>query len=125
MVPARLLFDSRQDLAVGGVRAAATGSGEAAHLAYTAEDGDLLLDVYDTGSGRVRLEGQVLLTGPEQARVFEVSVIAPGFSARTRQGDELGRFTLADVPKVPCQLRATNGVITIVAEVNLDASGER
>ena len=122
---ARLLFDSRQDLAAGGMRAAATGSGEAVHLAYTTEHGDLLLDVYDTGAGRLRLEGQVLLTGPEQARVFEVSLAGPGFSARTRQGDALGRFTLSDVPRVPCQLRASNGVITIVAEVNLDAGGDR
>jgi hypothetical protein len=124
-VLARLLFDSRQDLAAGGMRAAATGSGEAVHLAYTTEDGDLLLDVYDTGTGRVRLEGQVLLTGPEQARVFEVSVTAPGFRARSRDGDALGRFTVADVPKVPCQLRASNGVITIVADVNLDVGEDR
>ena len=124
LVRARLLFDSRQDLAAGGVRAAASGNGEAVHLAYTTEDGDLLLDVYDTGTGRVRLEGQVLLTGPGQAQVFEVSVTAPGFSARTREGDALGRFTLPDLPKVPCQLRASNGVITIVAKVDLDAGGD-
>ena len=119
LVQARLLFDSREDVAAAGMRAAAAGS-EAVHLAYTTEDGDLLLDVYDTRAGRVRLEGQVLLAEPRGAPVFEVSVTGPDFTARTKGGDTLGRFSLPDVPKAACRLQASNGVITIVAEVNLD-----
>jgi hypothetical protein len=119
LVQARLLFDSREDVAVAGMRAAAAGT-EAVHLAYTTEDGDLLLDVYDTRAGRVRLEGQVLLAEPHGAPVFEVSMTGPGFTARTKDGDTLGRFTLPDVPKAACRLRASNGVITIMADVNLD-----
>jgi hypothetical protein len=122
LVQARLLFDSRQDVAAAGMRAVAPGS-EAVHLAYTTEDGDLLLDVYDTRAGRVRLEGQVLLTEPRGAPVFEASVTGPDFTARTRDGDALGRFSLPDVPKAACRLRASNGVITIVADVNLDQGG--
>jgi hypothetical protein len=122
LVQARLLFDSREDVAAAGMRAVAAGS-EAVHLAYTSEDGDLLLDVYDTRAGRVRLEGQVLLAEPRGAPVFEVSVTGPDFTARTRDGDTLGRFSLPDVPKTACRLRASNGVITIVADVNLDQGG--
>ena len=62
-VQAQLLFDSRQDLAPAGVRAG-SGGDDAVHLAYTAEAGDLLLDVYRLGADLVRLDGQVLLAEP-------------------------------------------------------------
>lgn len=117
LVRAQLLFDSREDVAAAGLRAVVSG-GEVVHLAYTMEAGDLLLDVYEAGQGRVRLEGQVLLAEPGPP-VFEVSVSSPGCTVRTIDGDELGRFSLREVPQARCQLRATNGVITIVAELNL------
>jgi hypothetical protein len=123
-VHAHLLFDSRQDLAPAGIRAG-SGSGDAVHLAYTAEAGDLLLDVYQVGAGQVRLDGQVLLADPQSAApIFEASVAAAGFKVRTRDGDELGRFCLHDVPRARCQLRATNGLVTIVADLDLDPRGD-
>lgn len=121
-VPARLLFDSRQDLALAGVRAGPGGE-DAVHLAYTADEGDLLLDVYRLGSGRVRLDGQVLLAEPGEAPIFEASVEGEGFAVRTKDGDEFGRFSLHDVPAAPGRLRASNGVITMVAELALDPGG--
>jgi hypothetical protein len=122
-VHARLLFDSRQDLVPAGVRAGA-GDGDAIHLAYTAEAGDLLLDVYKAGAGRVRVDGQVLPADPQGAPIFEASVAGAGFHVRTRDGDELGRFCLRDVPEARCELRATNGVVTIMASLDLDPGGD-
>ena len=120
-VQARLLFDSRQDLALAGVRA--RSEPDAVHLAYTSEAGDLLLDVYQLGSGLVRLDGQVLPAGPQEAPIFEASVAGPGFTVRTRDGDELGRFCLRDVPEARCQLSATNGLVVIVADLDLAPGG--
>ena len=118
----RLLFDSRQDLALAGVRAGGS-EGDAFHLVYTAEEGDLMVDVYRLGAGLVRLDGQMLLAQPQGAPIFEASVAGPGFTMRTMDGDELGRFSLRDVPESHCQLNATNGLITIVADLDLDPSG--
>jgi hypothetical protein len=118
-VRAQLLFDSRLDLAAAGVRAGASDD-EAVHLVYTADEGDLLIDVYPLGPGSVRLDGQMLPTSPGEAPIFEASVAGPGFTVRTKDGDELGRFRLKDVPERQCQLRASNGLITVVADLNLD-----
>lgn len=121
-VHVRLLFDSRQDLALAGVRAGA-GEDDVFHLAYTCGEGDLLVDVYRLGTGLVRLDGQMILNQPQEAPVFEASVAGPGFAVRTTGGDELGRFSLTDVPDRPCQLQATNGLVTIVADLDLGPGG--
>lgn len=118
---ARLLFDSRQDLALAGVRSGPGGS-EAVHLAYTTDAGDLLLDVYPAGPGRVRLDGQMLPASQEDAPIFEACVSGPGIMVRTKDGDELGRFCLRDVPAARCELRASNGQFTVVADLRLDDS---
>ena len=123
-MPARLLFDSRQDLALAGVRAGA-GDGDAVHLAYATDAGDLLLDVYEQGGGLVRVDGQVLLAETQGAPAFEASVIGPGFTLRTSDGDDLGRFSLTGVPAVRCELRATNGLVTIVAGLDLEPGGDQ
>lgn len=122
-VHVQLLFDSRQDLALAGVRSGAADD-ETVHLVYTAPEGDLLIDVYRLGSGSVRLDGQVLLAGPREAPVFEASLTGAGLTVRTKDGDELGRFSLQDVPEGHGQLKATNGVITIVADLDLEPGGQ-
>jgi hypothetical protein len=123
-VHVRLLFDSRQDLVRAGVRGDASDD-DVFHLAYTAEEGDLLVDVYRIRAGLVRLDGQMLLAQPPEAPVFEATVAGKGFTVRTKDGDELGRFSLRDVPEKHCELRATNGLITIVADLDLDPGGDR
>jgi hypothetical protein len=123
-VHVRLLFDSRQDLALAGVRSCA-GEDEDFHLAYTAEECDLLVDVYRLGTGLVRLDGQVLLAESQEAPIFEASVAGPGFVVRTRDGDELGRFSLRDVPARQCQLEATNGLVKVVADLDLRPGGDQ
>ena len=120
----RLLLDSRQGLVPAGVRGDASDD-DVFHLAYTAEEGDLLIDVYRVGAGLVRLDGQMLLAQPQEAPVFEAFVAGEGFTIRTKDGDELGRFCLRDVPERQCQLRATNGLITIVADLDLGPGGDR
>jgi hypothetical protein len=125
VVHARLLFDSRQDLALAGVRAGPGEDDDTFHLAYTAAEGDMLVDVYRLGAGLVRLEGQVMLAQPDEAPIFEASVAGPGFTVRTRDGDELGRFFLRDVPARRCQLEATNGLVTVVAALDLGPGGEQ
>jgi hypothetical protein len=120
---AQLLFDSRQDLALTGVRAG-PGDDDVAHLVYTSEEGDLLIDMYPLERGMVRLDGQVLLGQPREAPIFEASVAGAGFSVRTKDGDELGRFSLRDVPEGHYRLRATNGLITIVADLDLGPFGD-
>jgi len=122
-VRAQLLFDSRQDLAPAGVRTGALDD-DAVHLVYTAAEGDLLVDVFPLGAGRVRIDGQVLLSESQGAPIFEASVAGAGFTARTKDGDQLGRFCLRDVPEGHCQLRATNGVITMVVDLDLAVGGD-
>jgi hypothetical protein len=119
VVHVQLLFDSRRDLAAAGVRAGRSAD-DAVHLVYASADGDLLVDVYRLESGSVLLDGQVLPAEPQEAPVFEASVTAAGFGVRTKDGDELGRFSLRDVPAGHSQLTATNGMITIVADLDLD-----
>ena len=120
----RLLFDSRQDVALAGVRSG-PGGGEAAHLAYSADAGDLLLDVYPAGPGRLRLDGHVLPASPEGAPIFEAWVTGGGLTVATKDGDELGRFCLRDVPRARCELRASNGLVTFIADLRLDPGGEQ
>lgn len=115
---AMLLFDSRQDLAGVGTRGTKELPG-AVHLAYTTPVGDLLVDVWDLGRGRVRLDGQVLTTSPDAARIFEAVVEGAGFSARTVDGDELGRFAFADLPVGVTRLTARNGELSITAAMQL------
>jgi hypothetical protein len=118
-VHVQLLFDSRQDLALTGVRAAASED-DVIHLVYGAEEGDLLIDAYRIDGGSVRLDGQVLLAEPRGAPIFEASVTGSDYTMRTKDGDELGRFSLRGVREGHCQLRASNGVIMIVADIGLE-----
>lgn len=118
VVEAAVLFDSRQDLALAGVRGG-DETDEAYHLAFTTEVGDLVVDVRRVADGRVRLDGQVLPGDPEAAPVFTAEVSGTGFRVRTVDGDDLGRFTLAAVPTGPCRLEVSNGHLTMWAALNL------
>jgi hypothetical protein len=119
---ARPLFDSRLDLAPVGVRG--LNDVEAiAHLAYTTDHADLVLDVSRVGGGMVRLEGQVLLTDDSQAHIFQAVVTGPSGTWRTIDGDALGRFCLAAVPEDASGLQVTNGDMTIVVALDLRSEG--
>ena len=120
LVHATPLFDSRQDLALAGFR----GGDEAEksyHLAFTTDVGDVVIDVRRIADGQVRLDGQVLLGDPTAAPVFAAAATGPGFRVRTVDGDDLGRFTLPEVPAGPCRLELSNGEILLRAELDLTA----
>ena len=119
---ARLLFDSRMDLAPVGVRGPNDVEG-IAHLAYTTDHADLVLDVSPVGDGMVRLDGQVLLTDDTQDRIFEAVVTGPSGARRTIDGDALGRFCLVNVSDDASELRVTNGDMTIVLALDLRSEG--
>jgi len=117
LLTATLLFDSRLDLATAGVRGVDDYE-NAAHLAYTCDRADLVLDLSRNSDGRVRVDGQVL-AGEDEEPVFEAMVVGPHGVIRTVDGDELGRFSLPSVPDDATELRVTNGDLTIVAALDL------
>jgi hypothetical protein len=119
-VDAALLFDSRQDLALAGFRGGDEAE-EAYHLAFTTDVADLVIDVRRSPNGQLRLDGQVLPGDPAAAPVFAAAAYGPGFSVRTVDGDELGRFTLPTVPAGHCQLEVGNGEIVLRALLDLTA----
>lgn len=118
VLSAALVFDSRRDIALAGVRAG-DAEDETIHLAYSTDAGDLVLDLVPTGAGLRRVDGQVLLPIDARARVFEATVEGPGFVLRTVDGDENGSFAIDGVPESAARLRASNGEIAIVADLEL------
>lgn len=114
---ATVLFDGRRRLAPAGVRG--TDTDEVLHLAYTAATADLVLDVVRVPGHRLRIDGQVLLAEPGRAPVFEATATGPGFSIRTVDGDEFGRFRLDEVPDTAEHLQVTNGEIMVTAHLDL------
>ncbi len=115
---AQPLFDSRLDLVPLGLRFT-DDSDTTLHLAFTTDGADLVLDVHPLGVGRVRIDGQVLPVDATTAPIFEASAHGSGVLVRTVDGDELGRFTLPEVPSPITELRVTNGEIAIVATLDL------
>jgi hypothetical protein len=115
---ATLLFDSREDLVVSAVRSG-VAQDEAIHLAYATDLADLVLDVYPTPGDRVRIDGQVLTIDSGVGPAFAATIAGPGFTAHYDDGDPLGRFSLLDVPADISELRATDGELTVVAQMDL------
>ena len=123
VVHARLLFDSRKDMALTNVRAADVEA--AVHLAFTSDSGDVLLDVTSLPAQGLRIDGQVLTPEAAKPTIFEATLDGGGARLRTVDGDELGRFSLTDVPRALCRLNLDNGVVSILAELDLSSFGER
>jgi hypothetical protein len=94
---------------------------DAYHLAFSADAGDLVVDVRRVGNGQLRLDGQVLLGDAAAAPVFSAQAAGLGYTVRTVDGDELGRFTLPEVPAGRCRLEVTNGEIVLRSELDLTA----
>jgi hypothetical protein len=61
----------------------------------------------------------VLLGDPAAAPVFAAEAVGPGFRVRTVDGDDLGRFTLPEVPAGRCRLELGNGETLLRAELDL------
>jgi len=118
-IEVRVVFDSRRDDALLGVRAAG-GSRQSVHLAFTADGVDLVVDAHRGSDGRLRLDGQVLPWAPVSAPVFGAWIAVADSYEQAGDGDALGRFTIRNVRPGFGRLTATNGEITVVAELDLE-----
>lgn len=108
---ADLMFDSRDDAVVAGVRGGP--SLDAGYrLAFASESVGVLIDVLPASDRTVRLEGQVL-TPDGSAPVWEVTVHHPRGHRTDSGGDRNGSFSIADVPLDVTSLRLSNGEVEL------------
>jgi len=119
---ARMLFDSRQDLSLDELRAAERDSdpdADIAHLAFTCDPADVVLDVHRLGPGRVRIEGQVLPTDGVD-RVYAVEATGPRMTAvHSVGGDRHGHFVLPELPDRADRLRIDGGELVLVVQFDV------
>jgi hypothetical protein len=119
-VVARMLFDSRQDVALVDLRAADTDAdADIAHLAFTSDPADVVLDVRRLGPGRVRIEGQVLPADGVD-RAYAVEATGPRMTAvHSVGGDRQGRFALPELPDRVDRLRLDSGELVLVVQFDV------
>jgi hypothetical protein len=123
-VVARMLFDSRQDAALDDRDAGTTDGREddaeiIAHLAFTSEPADVVLDVQRLGPGRVRIAGQVL-AADGVGRAYVVEATGPRMTAvRSVAGDQEGRFRLAELPDRVDRLRLDSGELVLLLQFDV------
>ena len=117
---ARMLFDSRQDLPLDDRRAADPGTdADIAHLAFTGDPADVVLDVRRLGPGRVRIEGQVLPTDGVD-RVYAVEATGPRMTAvHSVGGDRHGHFVQPELPDRVDRLRLDGGELVLVVQFDV------
>ena len=112
-----LLFDSRRDHTLSGVRGVDADMG--IQLAYTGDAADLVLDVCHVSDTAARVDGQLFLRD-EQPASTEVAVRAADGRLTHASGlDPLGRFTAGEVPVGPIEVRVRAGDVDVVAECDL------
>lgn len=104
-------FDSRNDALLTGVR----GSPGATHryrLAFATESHGVLMDVTTDAAGLAAFEGQVL-TGQNEAVVWEVTAHHPNGAKTDVLGKLDGCFSISDVPADCSSLVLSNGRMEI------------
>ncbi len=117
-IVARMLFDSRQDVALVDLRSADDGD-EVTHLAFTSDPADVVLDVRRLGPGRVRIEGQVLPADGID-RAFAVEASGPRMTTvHSVSGDAHGRFRLSELPDRVSKLRLDSGELVLVVQFDV------
>jgi hypothetical protein len=117
-VVARMLFDSRQDVALVDLRSA-DDVDELAHLAFTSDVADVVLDVRRLGPGRVRIEGQVL-PSDEVDRAFAVEATGPRMSpVHSVTSDGRGTFRLAELPDRVDKLRMDSDELVVLVQLDV------
>jgi hypothetical protein len=119
-VVARMLFDSRQDVALVDLRTADSEADvDIAHLAFTSDPADVVLDVRRLGPGRVRIEGQVLPADGVD-RAYAVEATGPRMTAvRSVSGDRHGRFELPELPDRVDRLRLDSGELVLLVQFDV------
>lgn len=115
---AELVFDSRANRSLAGVRGAQAAD-DLVHVAYQTPRADLVVDISRLSPQLFRLDGQLLPIDPAGASVVEVVARVAGTKVRSVDGDALGRFTLPAVPGGPIELRASNGEYVVIAQLEL------
>ena len=117
-VVARMLFDSRQDVALVDLRAADTAT-DVTHLAFTSDPADVVLDVRRLGPGRVRIEGQVLPADGAD-RAYAVEATGSRMTAvHSVGGDRHGRFQLPELPDRVDRLRLDSGELVLIVQFDV------
>lgn len=114
---AQIVFDSRSDAELVGVRGVAL-TDESFHIAYATEAAHVLIDVLPHDDGTADLAGQVVLSdlGPP---VFEASTTGASPARASIEGDGHGRFRLDGVPIDTTGLRLGNGEVEIELPIDL------
>lgn len=115
---AEIIEDSRS-WAMAGMRG---GSEDAYQLTASSNSAEVVLDVGPEGAGTVRIHGQVL-PRVETEPAFEVRTVGGDREVCSVGGDDLGGFSLLDVPVEVTGIVATNDLLSI--EVPLDLQNER
>ncbi len=113
-----LLFDSSRDLELAGTRSGDQDD-DVVHLAYSSEEADLVLDISGTAAGTLRIEGQVLPVTSQSAGEFQSQLSFDGLEPRAAACDSHGRFSFEGVVPGQQRLRAGNGNLVLVADLNL------
>ncbi len=114
----RLVYDSHREPVQGGVRGEDEDGGHR-RLAYASPTADLVLDIAPMAGTMLRIDGQVLVRGREEAAVFEARANFPDVVVRDVDGDAHGRFHLLKVPRAAGELSVTNGRVELRVQVDL------
>lgn len=116
-VVSQLFFDNRRELLHENVRGVQEDT--AVQLAYTYDEGDVVLDFTPQLNGRWALTGQVLSDDEGSASAFEVTVYGSSETLRSVDGTPAGEFAVADVPADATRVVLDNGQVRIAADIQL------
>lgn len=114
MQRAELVFDSRSDAVLAGVRGGSDPE-DGYRLAFAAEPIGVLIDVVPESAGTVSLAGQVLAEETD-APVWAATIDHATGTLTAIDGDSDGCFAIAGVPVDTTKLTLSNGVVEIVIE---------
>lgn len=106
---AMVVEDSRQRPIGAGLRG---GGAEAFQITARSASAELLLDVQPDGPESVRIHGQIL-PGVETDPAFEARSVGGHREVRSVDGDDLGGFSLANVPLDARGIIVTNDALTV------------
>ncbi len=109
---ARLEVDSRRRDPMVALRGPLLDAETRMQLSFSTTDADVVLDVAPSGHAVVTLRGQVLPRRP-MASAFQAEAHGPSGVVSTVDGDELGSFTLEDVPVDTESVVLFNGELSI------------
>jgi hypothetical protein len=108
---AELMFDSRDDAVVVGVRGGPSFD-DGYRLAFATDTLGVLVDVLPESNDTIRLEGQVL-TPQGVAPVWQITVHHPGGRHTAIDGDANGSFAIDGVPLDTDRVVLSNGELDV------------